>query len=720
MASEHRSAHEYGDVSLSRNGNPFGDNDQFGAYQDRQHSSAMPGRDESAGRFLDQKSKVTVSSASGQSAVLDRKSLFDQAASAAASQVKQSGQFSARSSQDSSLVPSGRGKYSKQQQESKSDNLSSPKARAREANQVRGSFSKDVKVQHRLAASVSGAKIKPCAESSESSSDSDSDRDLGDGGGLHSASRTNSASAKAYNGFKHIPHPPSMPLVSSYTNEKDKFEMALNSRGSVKNKSFSSPRNSISDQVGTSLLNEKERFEMALKNTVAVPGTQSRDKFELALQASTQPTTHPVLKEMFNNALQKENVNVAIPGHRPGGQINGGVPANVVGLQLAEGNGVSGDDLDLSALGLGLDAEFDLDALDFDIDKYLDLDLGELDEFLEKGWRPEDSPQIPQSSYPVLGKIMPAGNSGPVHALNNSNNSHNVSGKPPTGPPQQPSLAWRNSPAADSRGRPLQSPSAAPGVTALPAQPSPSPSSVASAAETLGGGTVKSKKDELVDEWGFKDSRTAEMMMARAKKMKWNAERRKKLNKLDPQQRLHLFRKLEESGKIQPVRAAAPARILPRKEYFQAREEEAQRQHLERRVEEVTRVHRTFEWLHTQVGDHPVTTSRINAGQAPVYSMNEADPGRQAFCKANQDNRKWSPGSDHLDSVSQAGGVNRLQQGRRYSIGDSQYSSQTPSLPPIQVGSAPSSHKSERMSFRDAPVERSGGWGGGKRRGQLK
>lgn len=31
---------------------------------------------------------------------------------------------------------------------------------------------------------------------------------------------------------------------------------------------------------------------------------------------------------------------------------------------------------------------------------------------------------------------------------------------------------------------------------------------------------------------GFKDNRTAEMMLSRAKKMKYNAERRKKLSKL--------------------------------------------------------------------------------------------------------------------------------------------------------------------------------------------
>ena len=110
----------------------------------------------------------------------------------------------------------------------------------------------------------------------------------------------------------------------------------------------------------------------------------------------------------------------------------------------------------------------------------------------------------------MLGKINSAGDSSqPSSSLPHTIDNHRhiagaaaaaVQGRPPAVPPHHPTLAWRNSPSAELRGRPLQSPLSG-GVRALPMQPSPSPSSVASAAETLGGGTVKSKKDELVDEW---------------------------------------------------------------------------------------------------------------------------------------------------------------------------------------------------------------------------
>ena len=45
-----------------------------------------------------------------------------------------------------------------------------------------------------------------------------------------------------------------------------------------------------------------------------------------------------------------------------------------------------------------------------------------------------------------------------------------------------------------------------------------------------------------------------------------------------------------------------------------AREEEAQQRELEKHQEYRTRAGRTFEWLHTQVGDYNVSSSRINPG----------------------------------------------------------------------------------------------------------
>ena len=43
--------------------------------------------------------------------------------------------------------------------------------------------------------------------------------------------------------------------------------------------------------------------------------------------------------------------------------------------------------------------------------------------------------------------------------------------------------------------------------------------------------------------------------------------------------------------------------------------------------------------------------------------------------------------------------------------------SSTSKLPPIQTGSAPTAKAKERMSWRNAKVNQSVGWGGGKKRG---
>ena len=44
---------------------------------------------------------------------------------------------------------------------------------------------------------------------------------------------------------------------------------------------------------------------------------------------------------------------------------------------------------------------------------------------------------------------------------------------------------------------------------------------------------------------------------------------------------------------------------------FTARKEEERTQEVEKVEEHGTRVRRTFEWVHTQVGDYDVATSRI-------------------------------------------------------------------------------------------------------------
>ncbi|XP_067654966.1 leucine-rich repeat and IQ domain-containing protein 1-like [Haliotis asinina] len=318
----------------------------------------------------------------------------------------------------------------------------------------------------------------------------------------------------------------------------------------------------------------------------------------------------------------------------------------------------------------GGDDDSDLD--DFNMD-----DLTFDEESLERGWRPTETPQIPQS-HPVLGK-PPIGCRGTPDVLKLE--------LAPVNPPNRPRQAWRN---ADS---PLSD---------LGPHPPRPPSSIRSLTDTHRTGLSK-KEEKLAEEWGFHSSRTAELMIQRAKKMKLNSEKKKKLSKLDPKQRLALFRKLEETTKLSPIRAVV-RRTLPRKEYFQAqtgkhaREEEIQRQEFLKRQEAKTRSVRTYEWLHTQVANF-----------------------QEGSAEQNSDWEGGNPAARHTHMTSGYDDSHSVEErrGRRFSSGEG--SGQTTFLPPIKSNSAGSTgsnggRKKEKMSWRNKPTEVDVGWGGGRKR----
>ncbi|XP_060068248.1 leucine-rich repeat and IQ domain-containing protein 1-like [Ylistrum balloti] len=334
-----------------------------------------------------------------------------------------------------------------------------------------------------------------------------------------------------------------------------------------------------------------------------------------------------------------------------------------------------------------------------------EVDLGDFnfDENMLDDWKPPETPQIP-ASHAVLGK-PPSGKLPPsdhIPYLDLGDKPH---------PPGQPRKAWRgmDSPLSD--------------LQTSQRHPRP-PSSLASG--TITGmdshRSVLSKKEEkITQEWGFKDNQTAILMMQRAKKMKYNAERRKKLGKLDPKQRLALFRKLEETTNIRTV--VQPSRkTLPRKEYFQARQQEIERKDLDKRVENHNRTKRTFEWIHTQVGDYEVSDSRINPTQPhneslrKIYGSEGNLPKMTAEVTSGRPVRLMSPGLDiqSVDSVSNHG--DPVRNPRRFSAGSDASSTR---LPPIKTGSAPSVRGKEKMSWRRKEVNKSIGWGGGKKRSHV-
>ncbi|XP_078139161.1 leucine-rich repeat- and IQ domain-containing protein 1 [Centroberyx gerrardi] len=160
---------------------------------------------------------------------------------------------------------------------------------------------------------------------------------------------------------------------------------------------------------------------------------------------------------------------------------------------------------------------------------------------------------------------------------------------------------------------------------------------------------LSERSEKILEEWGFTDSHTALLMLKRARKMKSQKQRQKKL--MDPSVRLALFRSCTyQLGPVEAGKRPAP----DKRDYLKVGEAELGLQQAEQvRLKQ----ERTYQWLHSQA----------------------APPDR------------------HSERQSAACGK------------------EVPS--PQRVPSVPS--KKERISYRDSPVQLSGGWGGGKKRDKV-
>ncbi|XP_067415959.1 leucine-rich repeat and IQ domain-containing protein 1 isoform X3 [Emydura macquarii macquarii] len=131
--------------------------------------------------------------------------------------------------------------------------------------------------------------------------------------------------------------------------------------------------------------------------------------------------------------------------------------------------------------------------------------------------------------------------------------------------------------------------------------------------------SFKSEKEEkILEEWGFKDISTAQLMLKRAHKMKSKKSNNKNL---DPAVRLALFRNNENKHPpVKPPRKTQPTKVS----YFEDRRSRRNSAVMHKNGREEEFVHLvttateklqrsnklTYEWLHTQVGDYEATSSR--------------------------------------------------------------------------------------------------------------
>ncbi|CAN8211192.1 unnamed protein product [Coccothraustes coccothraustes] len=219
---------------------------------------------------------------------------------------------------------------------------------------------------------------------------------------------------------------------------------------------------------------------------------------------------------------------------------------------------------------------------------------------------------------------------------------------------------------------------------------------------------MSEKEEKISEEWGFKDISTAQLMLKRAHKMK----PKKYSNKcLDPAVRLALFKNNENKhlsvkppGKTQPINAG----------YFEGKKISQLDATLD---EKLQRKDFTYQWLHEQLLDYEGASCR---NTKCCHFLPELDP---AICDNRQVQLVASSVSREdmdLDLVSIASG-SALTENReknkpphRHSARSSKKNISTPEKSCLGPSHA------ERISFRDHPVQLSGGWGAGKKRQKLK
>ncbi|XP_076742236.1 leucine-rich repeat- and IQ domain-containing protein 1 isoform X1 [Maylandia zebra] len=215
---------------------------------------------------------------------------------------------------------------------------------------------------------------------------------------------------------------------------------------------------------------------------------------------------------------------------------------------------------------------------------------------------------------------------------------------------------------------------------------------------------LSERSEKILEEWGFTDSHTALLLLRRARKMKSKRQLQKKQR--DPSVRLDLFRNC--NYQLGPAEAQNTTARYNRN-YAKAGGAKTGHQQAERT--EQVKQDQTQQWLHTQAthghsdSDHflpDINSSILNGGRVQLV----ANPA-YADC-LNHTSGLWT----NSNLVGQGCKVNSYT--RRTS--SSHARKEVPS--PARVTSAPS--KKERISFRDNPVQLSGGWGGGKKRDRVR
>ncbi|NXC50420.1 LRIQ1 protein, partial [Penelope pileata] len=221
------------------------------------------------------------------------------------------------------------------------------------------------------------------------------------------------------------------------------------------------------------------------------------------------------------------------------------------------------------------------------------------------------------------------------------------------------------------------------------------------------------KEEKISEEWGFKDISTAQLMLKRAHKMK---PRKYSDKNVDPAVRLAMFKNNENKHlHVKPPKKTQSVNAGYFEEYLFSSPGEKEFSQLDTTLDEKLQRRKDFthQWLHKQLSDYETDSSKNTKGSCFLPELDHV------ICNSGQVQLVASPVSredTELDLVSLASGsaltVNREKnkQPHRHSARSSKKDISTPEKSHL----GPSCK--ERISFRDHPVQLSGGWGTGKKR----
>ncbi|XP_075604069.1 leucine-rich repeat- and IQ domain-containing protein 1 isoform X1 [Balearica regulorum gibbericeps] len=221
---------------------------------------------------------------------------------------------------------------------------------------------------------------------------------------------------------------------------------------------------------------------------------------------------------------------------------------------------------------------------------------------------------------------------------------------------------------------------------------------------------MSEKEEKISEEWGFKDISTAQLMLKRAHKMK----PKKYSNKnLDPAVRLALFKNNENKHlHVKPPRKTQPINAG----YFEGKKEEFSQMDTTLDEKLQRRKDFTYQWLHTQLFDYEAARSK---NMKCCRFLPELDPAIRDSRRVQLVASPVSREDTDLDFVSMASGsaLTENREKNKQPHRHSARSSKKNMCPPEKSCLGPS-HK-ERISFRDHPVQLSGGWGAGKKKAKA-